>query len=235
LLSIEQARAELGSLEAVAACLARHGMRIGVLELLHVWALADDARTTEELAVMQAAVEVFQPDVVLAATLAPAIEPGGLEHLKRQCRALAPRKVALEFLPFGGLPSLAAALAALERVDEENLGLVLDTWHFARAGLDYALLAQVPGDRIHFVQLNDAAVEPAADLLQETMTARLRPGEGIVDWPRMIGILDGKALTCPVGSEQYSDAVKRMDLDSACRYLFASVQDILADPARKPG
>ena len=183
---------------------------------------------------MRAAVEVFEPDVVLAAALVPAIQPGGLEHLKRQCRALAPRKVALEFLPFGGVPGLAAALDALERVDEDNLGLVLDTWHFARSTPDYALLAQVPGDRIHFVQLNDAAAEPAEDLLHETMTARLRPGEGIVDWPRMIGILEEMALTCPIGSEQYADVVKRMDLDGACRYLFDSVQDILADPTGIP-
>ena len=234
LMSVEQARCELGILDAVAECLARHGMRIAVLELLHAWALADDVRTAEELEVMEAAVEVFQPEVVLAASLAPAVQPGGLEHLKRQCRALAPRKVALEFLPFGGVPGLTAALAVLEQVDEENLGLVLDTWHFARSEPDYALLAQVPGDRIHFVQLNDAAVEPADDLLRETMTARLRPGEGVVDWPRMIGILEGMSLSCPVGSEQYADVVKRMDLDAACRYLFDSVQDILTDPTRTP-
>jgi sugar phosphate isomerase/epimerase len=234
LMSIDQAREELGSIEAVADCLARYGTRASVLELLHAWSQADAALTEEELDVMQAAVSVFQPDVVLAATLAPTVAPGGFEHLKRQCRALAPRKVALEFLPFGALPDLASAIAALEAVDEDNLGLVLDTWHFARAGLDYALLEQVPGDRIHFIQVNDAAAQPAANLLEETMTARLRPGEGVVDWPRLLGILEKKDLHCPLGSEQYSNEVKRMDLDSACRYLFDSVQQIVADPTHPP-
>ena len=234
LMSIEQGREELGSLEAVADCLKRHGIRASVLELLHGWAQGDDAVTAEELAVMQAAAELFQPDVILAATLSPELAPGAFDHLKRQCRALAPLKVALEFLPFGAVPSLAAALDALDRVGEDNLGLVLDSWHFARAGLDYELLAGVPGDRIHFVQLNDAAVEPAEDVVAETLTARLRPGEGIVDWPRLIGILDDKGLNCPIGSEQYADAVKAMDLDAACAYLFDSVQRIVAEPGYTP-
>lgn len=230
LTSIDQARHELGSLDAVAHCLSRNGIRASVLELLHAWSQADAALTEGELEVMQAAAEVFDPEVILAATLSPAIAAGGLEHLKRQCQALAPRKVGLEFLPFGALPDLAAALGALDAIGEDNLGLVLDTWHFARSGLDYALLEQVPGDRIHFIQLNDAPAEPAADMLEETMTARLSPGEGLVDWPRLIGLLEEKDLTCPIGSEQYSHAVKQMDLDTACRYLFDSVQRIVSEP-----
>lgn len=235
LISIEQARGELGSLEAVADCLARHGMRIAVLELLHGWAQADAATTAEELAVVQAACDVFDPDVILATTLSPEIADGGLEHLKRQCQALAPRKVALEFLPFAAISTLASALEVLDAVDEDNLGLVLDTWHFARAGFEYELLDTVPGERIHFIQLNDAPAEPAADIFVETLAARLRPGEGAVDWPRLIASLEAKNLVCPIGSEQYSDVVKRLELDRACEYLFDSVQRIIADPSHVPG
>jgi sugar phosphate isomerase/epimerase len=234
LMSIEQARGELGSLEAVADCLARHGMRIAVLELLHAWAQAEAAATAEELAVVQAAIDVFDPDVILATTLANEIADGGLEHLKRQCQALAPRKVALEFLPFAAIPTLASALKVLDTVDEDNLGLVLDTWHFARAGFEYELLDTVPGERIHFIQLNDAPAEPAPDIFTETLTARLRPGEGAVDWPKLVGMLEAKNLGCPIGSEQYSETVKRMELDRACEYLFDSVQDILEDPSHVP-
>jgi sugar phosphate isomerase/epimerase len=234
LMSLEQARQELGSLEAVKDCLDRYGVRVTVLELLHAWAGADDAACEEELAVMQAFVEVFDPEVVLAASLAPAIAPGGLGWLKRQCQALAPCKVALEFLPFGAVKDLATALEMLADINEDNLGLVFDSWHFARAGQDYELLEQVPGEKIHFIQLNDAAREPWGNPVDETLRGRLRPGEGAVDWPRLIAILEGKNLSCGVGSEQYSDAVKAMDLDQACRYLFDSIQDILADPHHKP-
>jgi sugar phosphate isomerase/epimerase len=234
IMSIDAARAELGSLEAVADCLTRHGMRISVLELLHGWAQADDAVTGEEIAVMQATAAVFQPEVFLAATLSPSLAPGSLEHLKRECQALAPRKVALEFLPFGAVPSLSAALSVIEQVGEDNLGLVFDSWHFARSDSDYELLAQVPGELIHFIQFNDAPVDAPADLVTETMTARVRPGEGMLDWPRLIALLEAKHLRCPIGSEQYADTVKAMPLDDACRYLFDSVQAIVFDPAHRP-
>ena len=60
------------------------------------------------------------------------------------------------------------------------------------------------------------------------------PGEGAIDWPRLVSILEQKSTSCPVGSEQYSDAVKAMDLDQACRYLFRSVQDVLREPPPYP-
>ena len=72
------------------------------------------------------------------------------------------------------------------------------------------------------------------DIVTETLTGRLRPGEGSIDWPRLIGILADKALTCPIGSEQYSDAIKAMPLDVACRYLFDSVQAIVNNPSAPP-
>lgn len=234
LMSLDAARQELGSLEAVKACLDEHGIRASVLELLHAWSGGDDSTCEEELAVMQAFADLFQPEVVLAASLAPEIAAGGIDWLRRQCQALAPRKVALEFLPLGAVRNLATALAILEKVDEPNLGLVFDSWHFARAGFEYELLEQVPGERIHFIQLNDAAAEPWSNPFDETLKGRLRPGEGVVDWPRLVGLLERKGLACPIGSEQYSDSVKAMGLDEACRYLFDSVQDILADPYHKP-
>ncbi len=230
LMSIDEARNELGSLEAVKTCLDRHGIRASVLELLHAWSFPDEALVAEERAVMQAAVEIFDPEVVLAATLAPSLAPGAIEALKAHCQAFAPRRVALEFLPFGGVPDLAAALAVIEQVGEDNLGLVFDSWHFARSGADYDLLEQVPGELIHFIQLNDAAVQAPDDIFTETMTARLRPGEGVIDWPRLVGILSAKTLHCPIGSEQYSDAVKAMDIDVAGKYLLRSVEDILQKP-----
>ncbi len=235
LLSLDRGREELGSLDAVKATMDQHGLRVSVLELLHAWAVGEPTAIAEELAVVQHFAEVFDPDVVLAAALVPELHAHAVAALKAHCQALAPRKVALEFLPFTGVPSLAAALALRDEVDEPNLGLVIDSWHFARAGFEYELLEQLPGEWVYFVQLNDADREPWADPIAETMGGRLRPGEGAVDWPRFIGILEAKQLSCPIGSEQYSDAVKNLPLDVACRYLHDSVQAIITDPSSQPG
>ncbi len=234
LLSLAHAGEELGSLEAVQSMLDEHGLRVSVLELLHAWAGGDAAAIDEELKVVQHFAAVFDPEVVLAASLVPALHDDAAATLKAHCQALAPRRVALEFLPFTAVSSLAAALALREQVNEPNLGLVIDSWHFARAGFEYELLAEVPGEWIYFVQSNDAAVEPWADPFAETMGGRLRPGEGAVDWPRFMDILASKRLACPIGSEQYSDTVKAMPLDDACRYLHDSVQAIVADPHHRP-
>ena len=74
-----------------------------------------------------------------------------------------------------------------------NLGLVLDTWHWLRqpGGPDEATLRSIPGSRIHCVQLDDTTLLGSGDdPMMESMTARLLPGEGDVDWTSLLGILD---------------------------------------------
>lgn len=234
LMAIDEARQALGSLEAVKDCMDRHGIRPSVMELVHAWASGDQNAIEEEREVLRTAAEFFDAEVVLAATLLPVLSGDSVGALREHCRALAPRRVALEFLPFSAIPDLGAALSMVDAVGEDNLGIVFDSWHFARAGADYDLLDSVPGEMIHFIQLNDADPEPWPDIFAETMGGRLRPGEGALDWPRLIGILADKPLHCAIGSEQYSDKVKAMDLDVACRYLFDSIQDILQDPSHVP-
>ncbi|MEM0952736.1 MAG: sugar phosphate isomerase/epimerase [Pseudomonadota bacterium] len=234
LLSLEAAAAELGSLQAVQDCLENYGLRVSVLELLHAWSGDEAALIAEERAVMQAFVDVFDPDVVLAAALVPTLSTSAVVSLRDHCRAFAPRRVALEFLPFTGVANLRKALALIAEVNADNLGLVFDAWHFARSEPDYDLLASVPAELFYFIQLNDAAVEPPADIFAETMGGRLRPGEGSLDWPALIEILTAAQPDCPVGSEQYSDLVKAMPLDDACVYLHDSVQNIIANPQYRP-
>jgi sugar phosphate isomerase/epimerase len=111
-----------------------------------------------------------------------------------------------------------------ESVDEDNLGFVIDTWHFARSGQDFDALAQIPGERIFFVQLGDAAAVPEEDVFAETLGARVPPGEGVVDWPRLMATLDTMGVNCPMGTEMFSNAVKAMPLDEACAFLYSTMK-----------
>ena len=228
LMSIDEARAELGSLEAVKALLDEHNLRATSLELLHAWPGARQGEHMAELEVMQAAAEVFQPELVMVACMDEILidESVACDNLREQCRALAgePWKLAFEFLPWTAVPDIAAARRIVESVAEDNLGYVLDTWHFARAGLDYAALAEIPGDRIHFIQASDAAAQAGENILVETLGHRLPPGEGVVDWPRLLSILEANAVDCPIGTEMFSDAVKAMPLDEASQYLYDTLQ-----------
>lgn len=224
-MTIDEARSELGSLEAVNDCILEHGLKPTCLELLLAWPRPGKGYL-EELEVMQAAIEIFDPELILAACMDPEIESleEATDHLRHQCRALAPRRVALEFLPWSGIGTVAAARALVNSVAADNLGYLIDTWHFARAGMDYTTLAQLPGDKIFCIQLGDAAADADTDIFRETLGHRLPPGEGCVDWNRFLSLLSDKGVDCPMGTEMFSDAVKSMPLKQAAEHLYATQQ-----------
>ena len=56
--------------------------------------------------------------------------------------------VALEFMPYSGVPDLATAWRILAEAGRPNSGLIVDVWHWARAGMTAADLAEVPAERI---------------------------------------------------------------------------------------
>jgi sugar phosphate isomerase/epimerase len=95
------------------------------------------------------------------------------------CRRLAPGGcvVSLEFIPGTGIPDLATAQRICQIVSEPNLGILLDTWHFARCGGTPEQIRELPPGAILALQLNDR-VAPRTDEVYRPMTGRLLPGDG---------------------------------------------------------
>jgi sugar phosphate isomerase/epimerase len=143
----------------------------------------------------------FQPE------LPPLGEAGA--NLARLCDLAADRglEIGFEFLPFSGVAGIRTAAQLLEATDRDNLGLVLDLWHWFRSpeGQDLAALRSIPPERIQVLQLDDAPAQPADDLVVETVTARLLPGEGDVDIAAVFETLDDMGATPLVASEVFSD------------------------------
>jgi len=230
LMSLAAARDELGSLQAVRDCLDHYQMKTACLELLLCWPRGEEQPVRDELAVMQAAVEMFQPELVMAACMESELADPVLavELLGVQCRALAPVRGALEFLPWSGVPDIVAARQLVEAVNEPNLGYVLDTWHFARSGSSFAALTELPGEKIFFVQLSDVLAQADQNIFVETLGARQAPGEGVFDWYRFNQVMRDLAVDCPTGTEMYSDRVKAMGLQQACDFLYQTQNAALA-------
>ncbi|MEU5832294.1 TIM barrel protein [Streptomyces diacarni] len=65
----------------------------------------------------------------------------------------------------------------VQRVDRQNVGLCLDSFHILSRGDDPAQIAQIPGEKIFFVQLADAPVL-SMDILSWSRHYRLFPGQG---------------------------------------------------------
>lgn len=114
--------------------------------------------------------------------------------------------VHIEFLPFGGIPDLKSAWRIVADAGRPNGGLTIDCWHLFRSGSTLQELQGIPGAHIGSVQINDAPAEPCADLMQETMTGRLLPGEGALDVVGVIRALDRIGSKAPIGVEVFSSA-----------------------------
>ena len=86
--------------------------------------------------------------------------------------------VALEFMPYSGVPDLATAWQIVRDAGRANGALIVDVWHWARAGMTPADLAGVPADRVVSVQLCDVLAEPMDPPRTESLGHRLPPGRG---------------------------------------------------------
>lgn len=136
-------------------------------------------------------------------------------------------QVNLEFMPFWGVPDLAAALAIVEAADRPNGGLMLDTWHFAHSGRDLGLLKAVAGWPVH-LQLADGVQAPAgADLIEATLHTRELPGEGDLDIAEVVDIVLARNIPFTAGPEVFSDRLDESPAVDAGAALGKSTRTVL--------
>jgi len=136
--------------------------------------------------------------------------------------------VTLEYLPWSGIPDAKTALAIVERTGRANATLMIDTWHTFRGGTDDAQLRALPGARVGSVQLNDAPATAAANLVAETMEARLLPGEGAIPLVRWLRILDAIGSRAPIGVEVFSKTLAGLRPVEVGRRCGAAARAVLA-------
>lgn len=113
--------------------------------------------------------------------------------------------VALEFLPWSGIPDAATAWAIVEEAARPNGGINLDVWHHFRGAADDRMLTAIPADRIVCVAISDADAEIVGDLIEDTTRHRRLPGEGSFDLEGFLRLLDRHGVRAPVTVEILSD------------------------------
>jgi sugar phosphate isomerase/epimerase len=176
------------------------GLRIAAVEAVMAWAGTDDAAAEAEVEQFTSLVQTTGATMVLACTMEP--EVADFDVASRHLRALAERleslgaRVCLEFLPWSGVPDLATAWRLIEPLPA-SAGITLDMWHWQRqpGGPNPTLLASIPGERIGYVQLCDVPAEAQGDALSDAMANRLLPGDGVVDFAEVLGILSDTGAT----------------------------------------
>jgi sugar phosphate isomerase/epimerase len=201
----------LGGVEPAAKWLSNAGLSVTAVEAAIAWGSGEPKAVRREAELIAAAAAAVGATRVVAVTMDPALEDfpkaqANLAVLVEQVSA-AGAQVCVEFLPWSGIPSLAAAWELVEPLGIAA-GLLLDTWHWQRqpGGPDPALLAKIPGDRIGYLQVCDAAPGDGCEMV-EAMSARLLPGDGVVDFSAVWRLLDSIGARPFVATEIFNPAL----------------------------
>ncbi|HQY70353.1 MAG TPA: sugar phosphate isomerase/epimerase [Pseudomonadales bacterium] len=237
---IDQARAAGLGDDAIRELLQQLPLGAVMIEALTRWpadVARDSVAATQARALFECAVALGTRDtcaVLLDDT------PWPREELARAFRSLCRMaagyglRVALEFVPWSVIGNLEAAIDVIERAGCANGGLLLDSWHWARANTPLDAPAALDPARVFMLQLSDAPATPAADLWHETLHERLLPGAGTIDLARLLAALERRGVACPVAAEVFSDRLAALDPALAARELAASLEGLLSPkPARE--
>jgi sugar phosphate isomerase/epimerase len=136
--------------------------------------------------------------------------------------------VALEFMPYSGVPDLATAWKIIDDADRANGALIVDVWHWARAGMTPADLDPVPADRIVAVQLCDVLEHPMEPLRAESLGHRLPPGQGYADAVGVVRALREKGVRPRVvTAEVISDELVSRGVVTAARTTADAAREVL--------
>ncbi len=141
--------------------------------------------------------------------------------------------IALEFMPYSGVPDLATAWRVLREANRANSALIVDVWHWARAGMTAADLDLVPADRIVSVQLCDVLRTPMEPMRSESLGHRLPPGDGHGDAIGLVRALQARDVRPQlVAVEVISDELVAKGVHNAAHTVATAARKVLADAAR---
>ena len=111
-------------------------------------------------------------------------------------------KLALEYMPFTSLSTLAETLEIVAVLGTARAGALVDIWHHANDPGGWEALAAAPLDAIAYVEFDDAkAPGQGVDLADETMHHRTFPGEGVLDCARFAEALRARGYAGMVSIE----------------------------------
>lgn len=117
----------------------------------------------------------------------------------------------LEFMPWTGVPNLAAALRSVEAADRKNGGVLVDAPHADRSATPLDAIAALPAGRVNYVQFCDGAVpyDPSDEgLIRVARGERLFPGEGGIDLVGLAqAIPDGITISVEVPHRRLAERI----------------------------
>jgi 4-hydroxyphenylpyruvate dioxygenase len=161
--------------------------------------------------------EALGTDTVLVCSSVAPDAVAEIDLLAEQLHALAERaaarglRIAYEALAWGRqVNTYDRSWEAVRRADHPALGLCLDSFHILSRGSDPAPIAEIPGEKLFFLQLADAP-HLAMDVLQWSRHHRLFPGQGAFDLPAFLEPVLPAGYAGPWSLEVFNDVFRQAD------------------------
>jgi sugar phosphate isomerase/epimerase len=125
-------------------------------------------------------------------------------------------RILIEFLPGTGIPDLPVALELVRQVGNDDLRVMLDTWHLARTGGGPEQLVGDAPDLIGGMQVSDRCRAQDAQPYVP-MSGRYLPGEGELPLVDILTPVMAAQPDLPVGVEVINDELKAMPAAEAAQ------------------
>ena len=154
------------------------------------------------------------------------------QKLRELCQRAGDLIIALEPMPYSGLPNLDKTWKVLEKADCENAMMLLDTWHWVRANQSYDLLTKEQAKKVISIQIDDAYERPYAKsiLRDESMHDRLAPGAGQADTVAFLKMIKEAGIDPKVvGVEVISDQYLAKGVDWVAKYTYDQTVKVLKE------
>lgn len=123
------------------------------------------------------------------------------------------------------LHTLEGDLDLIAAVNQPNIGLLFDSFHWFTSGGSILQIEALPGELLYYVHVSDVPDKP---LDQQVTLERLLPGEGIIDWNGMLGALKKKGYDRHVSVEVFDRELQALGLDAAARKAKGALDRVLA-------
>jgi 4-hydroxyphenylpyruvate dioxygenase len=153
-------------------------------------------------------------DLVLVCSNASADSVGDQQILVDDLRLLAERagarnlRIGYEALAWGRhVNTYQQVWDIVRQADHPNLGVLLDSFHTLSLKGDPSAIANIPGDKIFFVQMADAPIL-AMDVLEWSRHFRCFPGQGEFDLANFLAPIIKSGYTGPLSLEIFNDGFR---------------------------
>lgn len=210
----------------VAGILADHGLILGEIEFLAGWVNPEDGNDAQAtLDKVVGLAELVGGDHLSTGDFSGAAyqvdeAAGRLAKLARQAGTVG-LNLAIESFAWSALNTIPLTDELFDATPADNVGHLLDVWHFFNSGATLDTIRQLKPGRIAAVQLNDGA-RVHDNFLWNARNTRWLPGEGEFDVRGFVDTLREWGWDGPWCVEVNYPEYRVLDVDEAARRTYAA-------------